>query len=86
MDCPKLAKKRKERHHVSTANDEEPSKKAKHEEINFFYYSTLTIFFEDDMWLIDSGASRHMTGDRENLSSMKEKETSHKVELGDNNS
>jgi hypothetical protein len=38
------------------------------------------------MWLIDSGVSRHMTGDRENLSSMKEKETCHKVELGDNNS
>jgi hypothetical protein len=38
------------------------------------------------MWLIDSGASRHMTGDRVNLSSMKEKETSHKVELGDKNS
>jgi hypothetical protein len=38
------------------------------------------------MWLIDSGASGHMTGDHENNSSMKEKETSHKVELGDNNS
>jgi hypothetical protein len=36
--------------------------------------------------MINSGASRHMTGDRENISSMKEKETSHKVELGDNNS
>jgi hypothetical protein len=38
------------------------------------------------MWLMNSAASRHMIGDRENLSSMKEKETSHKVELGDNNS
>jgi hypothetical protein len=27
-----------------------------------------------------------MTGDRENISSMEENETSHKVELGDNNS
>jgi hypothetical protein len=35
-DCPKLAKKRKVRHHASAANDEEPSKKAKHEEIDFF--------------------------------------------------
>ena len=38
------------------------------------------------MWLIDSGASRHMIGDHENISSIKKKETSHKVELGDNNS
>jgi predicted aspartyl protease len=38
------------------------------------------------MWLIDSGASRHMTGDRKNFSSMKENETPHKVELGDKNS
>jgi hypothetical protein len=38
------------------------------------------------MWLIDSRASRHMTGDHRNFSSMKEKETPHKVELGDNNS
>jgi hypothetical protein len=38
------------------------------------------------MWLIDSGASRHMIGDCKNFSSMKEKETPHKVELGDRNS
>jgi hypothetical protein len=62
MNCPKLTKKRKERHHASTASDEEPSKKTKHDETNFFYYSTLTGIVEDDMWLIDSGASRHMTG------------------------
>jgi predicted aspartyl protease len=85
-NCPKLTRKRKERHHASTANDEEPSKKTKHDEADFFYYSALTGAIEDDMWLIDSGASRHMTGDRKNFSSMKEKETPHKVELGDNNS
>jgi hypothetical protein len=85
-DCPKLTKKRKEIHHASIVNDEEPSKKYKHEEAYFSYYSALTGSLEDDMWLIDSGASRHITGDRENLSSMKEKETSHKVDLGDNNS
>jgi hypothetical protein len=38
------------------------------------------------MWLIDSGASRHMRGDCKNFSNMKEKETPHKVELGDKNS
>jgi hypothetical protein len=38
------------------------------------------------MWLIDSGASRHMIDDRKNLSSMTEKETPHKLELGEKNS
>jgi hypothetical protein len=85
-NCPKLTRKRKERHHASTANDEESSKKIKHDEIDFFYYSTLTGTVEDDTWLINSGHSRHMTGDHGNFSSIKEKETSHKVELGYNNS
>jgi predicted aspartyl protease len=38
------------------------------------------------MWLIDSGASRHMIGDRKNFSSMKENETPYKVEFVDKNS
>jgi hypothetical protein len=85
-NCPKLTKKIKERHRTSSPNDEEPSKKTKHDETDFFYYSSLTRTIEYDMWLIDSGASRNMTGDRKNLSIMKEKETPHKVELGDKNS
>jgi hypothetical protein len=35
------------------------------------------------MWIIDSGASRHMTGDQARLSNLNEKKTSYKVELGD---
>jgi hypothetical protein len=35
------------------------------------------------MWIIDSGASRHMTGDQEILSDLNERKTSYKVELGD---
>jgi hypothetical protein len=49
------------------------------------HYSTLAGSLEDDMWIIDSGASRHMTGDQVRLSSLNEKKTSHKVELGDKN-
>jgi hypothetical protein len=73
---------------LANVNDEEPSKKVKHEDTNFFYFSALAGSIEDndDMWLIDSGASRHMTGDHVNLSSMREKRISHRVELGDNNS
>ena len=71
--CPELAKKRKEKHHASAANDKVPSKKAKHEETYFFYYSALMGSLEEKMWMIDSGASIHMTGDHVDLSIMKEK-------------
>jgi hypothetical protein len=59
----------------------------KHEDIYLFYFSPLVGFIEDndDTWLIDSGASIHMTCDRVNLSSVREKMISHRVELGDNN-
>jgi hypothetical protein len=53
------------------------------ETISLLHYSTLTRTIEDDMWIIDSGASRHMTGDQARLSNLNEKKTSYKVELGD---
>jgi hypothetical protein len=37
----------------------------------------------DDTWLIDSGASRHMTGFRDHLTNLVEKETNLHVVLGD---
>jgi hypothetical protein len=52
------------------------------ETISLLHYSALTGMIEDDMWIIDSGASRHMTGDRARLSNLNEK-TSYKVEVGD---
>jgi hypothetical protein len=53
------------------------------ETINLLHYSPLTVMIEDDMWIIDSGASRHMTGDQARLSNLNEKKTSYKVELGE---
>jgi hypothetical protein len=53
------------------------------EKTSLLHYSTLTGMIEDDMWIIDSGASRHMTGDQARLSNLNEKKTSYKVELGD---
>jgi hypothetical protein len=53
------------------------------EKTSHLYYSTLTGMLEDDMWIIDSGASRHMTGDQARLSNLNEKKTLYKVELGD---
>jgi hypothetical protein len=37
------------------------------ETISLLHYSALTRTIEDDMWIIDSGASRHMTGDQARL-------------------
>jgi hypothetical protein len=53
------------------------------ETISLLHYSTLTGMIEDDMWIIDSGASKNMTGDQARLSNLNEKKTSYKVELGD---
>jgi hypothetical protein len=55
------------------------------EKTNHLHYSTLTGTLEDDMWIIDSGASRHMTRDQARLSNLNEKKTTYKVELGDKN-
>jgi hypothetical protein len=59
------------------------STKVMSEKTSHLHYSALTGTIEDDMWIIDSGASRHMTGDQTRLSNINEKKTSYKVELGD---
>jgi hypothetical protein len=51
--------------------------------ISLLHYLALTGMIEDDMWIIDSGASRHMMGDQARLSNINERKTSYKVELGD---
>jgi hypothetical protein len=50
------------------------------EKTNHLHYSALTGTLEDDMWIIDSGASRHMKEDQSKLSNLNEKKTSYKVE------
>ena len=41
------------------------------------------VLTNDDTWLIDSGASRNMTGFRNHLTNLVEKETNLHVVLGD---
>jgi hypothetical protein len=53
------------------------------ETISLLHYSALTETIEDDMWIIDNGASRNMTGDQAKISNLNERKTSYKVELGD---
>jgi hypothetical protein len=50
---------------------------------SLLHYSTLTGTIEDDMWIINNRASRHMTRDQARLSNLNERKTSYKVELGD---
>jgi hypothetical protein len=49
------------------------------ENTSHLHYSTLTGMIEDDMWIIDSGASRNMTRDQARISNINEKKTSYKV-------
>jgi hypothetical protein len=84
-NCPT---RKKGRHHASTAYvDSEPPRRD--EDIKyeaFFFISRLsgTVPIDSDIWLIDSGASRHMTGYREHLTCLVEKESHLHVVLGDN--
>jgi hypothetical protein len=55
------------------------------ENMDHLHYSALTGTLEDDMWIIDSGASKNMTGDQVKLFNLNEKKISYKVELGDKN-
>jgi hypothetical protein len=52
----------------------------------FLFISTLTgtIPTDNDIWLIDNGASRHMIGYRDHLTNLVEKEINLHVVLGDN--
>jgi hypothetical protein len=76
------------RKHASIANvDSEPQQR--NEEIKdeaFFFISTLSGMdpTDSDIWLIDSDDSRHMTGYREHLIDLVEKESRLHVVLGDN--
>jgi hypothetical protein len=65
----------------SLTNDQ--STEIMNEKTNHLHNLVLTGTLEDDMWIIDSGASMHMTGDQARLSNLNEKKTSYKVDLGD---
>jgi hypothetical protein len=51
--------------------------------ISLSHYLALTRTIEDDMWIIDNGASKHMIGDQARLSNLNERNTLYKVKLGD---
>jgi hypothetical protein len=55
------------------------------EKTSHLHYLALTGTLEDDMWIIDSGVSRHIARDQAKLSNLNEKKTAYKVELGNKN-
>jgi hypothetical protein len=91
--CPlilKLKEKEKgKRHHAHAAEDDEPPKKIAREDDSsdddYVLISTLTgtITPGNDTWLVDSGASKHMTGYKGSLSNLIHKDSPHNVKLGD---
>ena len=88
----KRKKKNNKRHHAHTAEDDEPSRERIKQEIDdsssdeeYVLISTLmgTITHGSKDWLIDSGASKHMTRFKESFMKLSEHESPHKVKLGD---
>jgi len=49
-----------------------------------FLVSLTSSLNDDNAWIIDSGASRHMTGESKQLHTLSNDSSSHVVELGDN--
>jgi transposase InsO family protein len=79
-------KRKNKRHHAHAVEDEEPPAKMLREQIkDYVLISALSgsVTPGEDTWLIDSGASKHMTGQRDILSCISEKKFSQKVTLGD---
>jgi hypothetical protein len=79
-------KRKHKRHHAHVVKDEEPPAKMIREQIkDHVLISALSgsVTPGEDTWLIDSGASKHMTGQRNILSCISEKKFSQKVTLGD---
>jgi hypothetical protein len=84
-NCPTRKKGRQ----FASTTDVDPEPPQRDEDIKdeaFFFISTLlgTVPTNSDILLIDNGASKHMTGYRDHLTNLVEKESSLHVVLGDN--
>ena len=75
-NCPakreEYKKRNNKRHHAHAVEDDEPPTKLSKEEIeDYVLFSTLSgsVTPREDTWLIDSGASKNMTSQKNTLSS-----------------
>ena len=77
------------KHHAHATEDDVPVRKKVEDsdssESEYTLISTLTgnITHGSGTWLIDGGAFRHMTGNKEVLKNLIMKDSPHKVKLGD---
>ena len=81
---------RKKRHHAHIVEVNEPTNKRfkrekeySNEEYVLISALTDTISHGSNDWIVDSGASKHMTGYKESFINMFEHESPNKVKLGD---
>jgi hypothetical protein len=88
-DLPESATDEEKERQLASIVDVDPKPHQRNEDIQdetFLFASTLSSMVPtgNDIWLIDSGSSRHMTGYRDHLTDLVEKETSLHVVLGNN--
>jgi hypothetical protein len=91
-NCPlkkeKARKGKNKRHHAHVIEDYEPSQKRtkdydSSEEHVLISDLTGTVTHGSNTWLVESGASKHMTSYKDYLSNLVQKDSPHKVKLGD---
>jgi hypothetical protein len=88
-NCPARREEYKKiikRHHAHTFEDEEPPTKMIKEQIEdcvLTFSLSGSMSPGEDTWLIDNGASKNMTGQRDILSFLTKKNFPQKVTLGD---
>jgi hypothetical protein len=79
--CPRR-KKGRGKQQASSAKVDEVADRLQRDFLLVFVLSSIVL--GSGTWLVDSGASRHMAGSRESLTSLSEEDSGLQVELGDN--
>ena len=88
-NCPRKEEQLKNKFHAHAVEENEPVEERNNEYEDsieeYVLISSLTkqISHGSDTWLIDSGASKHMTGYEDSLSCLLQKDSPRKVKLGD---
>jgi hypothetical protein len=68
-------KRKNKRHHAHAVEDEEPPTKMIKDQIEYYVLISAllgSVSPGEDTWITDSGASKHMTGQRDTLSCLSE--------------
>ena len=88
INCPnskgQVRKGKYKRHHAHAAEDDQERAKEDDSSEEYVLISTLsgTVTHGSDTWLIDSCASKPMTGYKDSFSKLVQKDSPHKVKLG----